>query len=313
MVALAELVLGGDVPRSVQVSLRQVAFAVGQSTRFVGQAARSLELDAAARQTLFANPAFASLVETLATGFLLITPIEPRGLGRERRVFKYAYSEPLSPRQRGLLWSSFGIEPVRIDFDVPLIGDAQGYHLECQVPEDLQIVDVTLVASVRRRRFVRVEPGRGDVAHVFLSRVPATAEGTATVRIRPTPDGILRATAASAAVILFTLVVGAWLGGRIATGSEPAAALLLLVPGLLSTVVSKPGEHKLSSMVLRGLRWSVALASFCSFLAAGAIALLYDGAALRWTFACLAAVTAVVVAVLRVALRKARRTAHEAG
>jgi len=312
LVAAAAAALEDDVPSSIVASLRTVAFWRPVPGVSIEDQVRDASGDAEARAALFARPAFRGLVESLANGFLLVTPVTDVAEGAQRRVFKYAYSEPLARKRRPTVKQSLGFRPFGVEFDVPLIGDAQGYHVECEVPGDVQISDATLRTIGGEGDMEVTAPGRGDRVHLFASDADAVAFGQASVRILPAPEGMLRATRLSVAVIFASLVAGMVFGGAIERSSDAAAATLLLVPGLLIAIVSKPGEHRLASMVLRGLRWCVAVAAGSSYVAAGAIALSVEGTALRLTFAGLAFVCALCLAAVSVAVRAAQQPSPSA-
>jgi hypothetical protein len=304
LVAAAQAVLGAEVPSSIRISLRSVVFLDPALRGATLKAVRELEIDKSARQELFERPGFSGLFESLARGFLLVTPVAHPEAGR--RIFKYAYSESFFRDRRAPLMQSLGLDPLLIDFDVPLIGEAQSYHLECEVPEDLQIADATLIATTADGTRDSAAVGRGERVHLLLSDLDPVAEGIATVRVTPSATGTLRATTLSTFIISLTLVLGAVFGHRIAQGSDAAAAVLLLVPGLMIALVLRPGEHRLASLVLRGLRAMVLVAAWCSFVAAGLIALSVSGSALTATFTCLATVAAGCAAVALVALVRAQ-------
>lgn len=287
----AQVVLDCAVPRSILVSLRSIVFSQStQGARAADFLLSNFPRDLTARAELVRSPGMVALSRNLAAGFLLITPLYSDH--RSRRVLKYAYAQRLSPFGRASVRQSMGVDPLPIEFEVPLIGEARGYHVECHVPEDLQIAEIVVSSrSVDEADQVDViVDGQGERAHVFVSDQTAMADGYATIRILPSATGMLRATALCASAIFVSLVAGALFGRGITEGSDAAAALMLLVPGLLSAVVSKPGEHRLSSLALRGLRWCVAAASACSFVAAGLIALSVHDDGLRVWFAVLAGV-----------------------
>lgn len=240
---------------------------------------REIPLDTEERERLFSSPVFCSLVQSLVDGFLLLAVVDvDDGL---RRILKYAYSGPLYPPDERSTAQSVGLATTQIDIAVPLVGEGASYHLEVHVPEDLLVVSALLRSRSADMLREDIQPGHGSMAHVYLRDVDLFADGDAQVELAASPSGMVRATVVSTWGIAISLTLAACFAPRIAKGSDAATALLLVVPGVLSTVVSRPGEHRLTSVLMRGYRWIVALAACCAFLASGAIALQVQGTALR--------------------------------
>jgi hypothetical protein len=109
--------------------------------------------------------------------------------------------------------------------------------------------------------------------------------------LRPKRSGFLRPAQAAVLTAFLLLLGGALseaLGGRLATaevGSADAAiAVLLVVPSVISAYLANRGEHELLSELLRLPRLGVALASFTTLLAGGALVIGFSGRVLAWSW-----------------------------
>jgi hypothetical protein len=127
------------------------------------------------------------------------------------------------------------------------------------------------------------------------------------VLVRPSPDGLLRACAVSAGFSTVLLFLAALFASRFDRHSLDASiALLLVLPGVVSTLLARPGEHHLVSRLLRGVRVLTLASAVTVYFAAAVVVAGVSGHALqKWWFA-LAAVSAIPSVVLGIAVQRCR-------
>jgi len=131
--------------------------------------------------------------------------------------------------------------------------------------------------------------------------------------------GLLRGSALVATINAIMLSLGAAklksLLNAIGPHSDAAPALLLVVAGLVSAFMARPGEHVLASRILVGPRAAVLLSGFLSYAAAISIVVgtdvVHELPGLQWTWWILASLSwlSVVVLGLAAALARNQKTA----
>jgi hypothetical protein len=245
------------------------------------------------------------LIQSLAESFIVTVPLGADA-GR-RRVLKFSYDEivgdpglPLPEEfRRGFAWRS---KPIW--FPVYAMRDVPSYHLEVEAPPGLWITRRELVVtddpSHQKRR-------SGPFARArFYHRPTENCLGIATIYLRPQTTTIVRASAITAwlaVALLLAFFVALWLGGFHANDST-APALLLFLPGALSTLLLRPGEHALTTDMLRLLRAVTAAPGVLAFAGGAAFAALpHRSDALIVVFGALAAASYGFAAILTLAWR----------
>jgi hypothetical protein len=308
----AAFALERPTSRSVQVSLRDVVFARAGRAAASVHATRTLALDTDERAALFDNPTFVALLETLASGFVLLVEVPQEEDGR--RIIKFAHAQPLARERRVPILASLGISPLSIEVDLPSISTAASFHFECLLPEAVQVIDASVTTKWFDGNHTQSSVSGGvsetDRAHVHVSSPPPNADAVVALSVLPSANGVLRPGALSAIGVVIVLAVGGLFGKRIQSSSDAAAAILLLGPGLLSTLILRPGEHGLASLALRGLRWNIAAGAAAAFIGAGLVALDLHGGALRTALLALASASLVPAVLLCLAWRSTARIAR---
>lgn len=231
---------------------------------------------------------------------------------RQRTVFKITQElaheppDPLPPRAE-LAWDA-----TSAGFDTPDVIATASYHFQFVAPDGLMVVGGRLLGVH--------DDGRDDTPfgttaqwgsvlglNAHASDVPEADTYEAVVSLRPSPDGLLRASAASAVVSSLVLLLATAVAHRVDdTEAGPSTALLLALPGLVSTFLARPGEHSLVSRLLRGVRVLTAASALTVYAAAGVLAVGVAGGALRATWLGLALFSAVPAVALTVAVWSCR-------
>jgi hypothetical protein len=267
-------------------------------------------------------------VNTLDQNVLLLADVAVDRV-RDRALFKI--SEELGPEGSSSLplRSEIAWEPMSFVFGVPEVLRNSSYHFQFIAPDGLVVAGGDLVA-VGARSTTRdgstdddavtdddvssVEFGRsaghGQVfgANVHLDEVPEADGYFVTVRLRPSPDGLLRASMLSACFTTLLLALAVVFADRIDdTRLESSAALMLVLPGIVSSLWLRPGEHSLVSRMLRGTRALLLTSVVIVYTAAAAV--LVVGAMpgrLRFWWSILAALSLLPAGALVRALRSCR-------
>lgn len=261
--------------------------------------------DSDQRGILAESDFFINLASDLAIQFLLLVPTS--GRAAERGIIKFSYAQPLE-RRRGKalarLAGKMGWRPAAFDFAVAGVGQGESYHIEFTVPTGLRASASELVVFLPatheipsgeeledpENRFSRPGVSAGNRVHAYTSRRPARADAIFSVWLQPEKTGLLRASVATA--FLTTLVLAFFLiDSRLESMSgDSATAILLVVPGLIAAFIVRPGEHRLVSDLVLGVRAQVVLAGLSAYGAALAIVARFEASELRKWWLLLAAI-----------------------
>jgi hypothetical protein len=261
-------------------------------------------------------------ITTLDHNVLLLADV-PLDRVRNRVLFKI--TEELGPEGSSplSLRSEIAWQPLSFVFGVSELLRNSSYHFQFVAPDGLVVAGGELLAADVKgmARGLAHEPHSisasfGHVAthgqvlgvSVHLDEVPEADDYLVRVLLRPSPDGLLRASALSSCFTTLLLILAVVFAGSIDnTRVESSAAVMLVLPGIVSSLWLRPGEHSLVSRALRGTR-TLLLASVVTIYTAAA-AVLVVGAVpdrLRLVWSVLAAVSAVPAAALVRALRRCR-------
>ncbi|MDQ3952157.1 MAG: hypothetical protein M3279_04205 [Actinomycetota bacterium] len=227
--------------------------------------------DPGLRQHL-ALPLFQEYAEWMATKFLLL--VEVPDTSRVRRVMKISYSQPLErvATARWHRWTSMaGWRPAQFHVDVQGVGEGQTYHCEFEGPQGLEVGRAELVLNPThdgelQQRYAGEIVGRR--AHIYAPDAPLGADGIASIWLLSPRSGLVRAalftSAVIAAVFLFFFV-----DGRITeTMHGRTLPLLLAAPGVVAGFVLRPGEHRIATDLLAGVRAAVAVSALSACVGA---------------------------------------------
>ena len=163
---------------------------------------------------------------------------------------------------------------------------SDSYHLEIAAPPDLEID----AAQLRFERAVVgkdvmpenvTDGGRLQRAHLYVSHVGSEFRAKAFIYFRRQRDAFLWSAFLTALLVVALLAVGLTrlddlIGDQHANQSQTAAALLLITPTLLAAYLARPGEHRLASKILIGVRCLVVGTAFCAVVAVGVLAASYS-------------------------------------
>jgi hypothetical protein len=165
------------------------------------------------------------------------------------------------------------------------------------------------LVAVRGRRPFGAAASQGAVLglQAHLHEVPEADTYNAEVLVRASPDGLLRASAVSACFSAVLLFLAALVANRLAeTRADSSAALLLVLPGVISTYLARPGEHHLVSRLLLGVRTLTVASGMIVYVAAAVVVSDVAPGLVREIWAGLAVLATLIAIVLTVAVRRSR-------
>jgi hypothetical protein len=272
---------------------------------------------------LFANETFVARIAELTVKYMPIAAIDTT---RASRIVKFRTVEPqVNPLKLIGFREKFGMRPGLFVVDAPSIGRAQREHLRILAPGGTFLSSANLVARPDSGRHLGKPapqpPGAKYKQRLTLERAVIYSRDAETgpyqvhFGLRPS----LREFQAPAIIALLVSslllslgAVGQRYYGTLAKvsveTSEPAVALLLLIPTLAVAYIAREGEHEVRAHLLRWLRYLVGASGF--FTIAAAIALVAHGNSLvlTWVWLVGAAYCAVaLVVVLGVCAHISRR------
>jgi hypothetical protein len=150
--------------------------------------------------------------------------------------------------------------------------------------------------------------------NAHLDAVPEADDYSVEVRLMPSPDGLLRAAAVSAAFSTVLLFLAALFVHRIDQQRlESSTALLLVLPGVVSTWIIRLGEHSLVARLLRGTRILLLMSAISVYIAAAVVMGGVSQGTLRTVWLLLGLCAAVPALALSVAVRRCRVAAQHGG
>jgi len=282
---LAEAVLGGSLPEDLQRDLCTIATHRQEPAAEAFRSLRDPPRDcrsADERALLVEEPRVMTVAEDLTNNFLLLVPIAADL--EARRVTKFSYEERPGAEIDRSLWRSL---PETMNWsDVPLLlpasslGAAGSYHVEIEVPDELEVASVSGI-DLRRGEPLPSETtqsGSQDYrglrrVHLHYSGLPRWTWGLIELKVGVARSGLLAAALLSAALTALLLSVASLRLEELREQAEVSSALLLAIPGVLSSYLLRPGEHPLVSKLFGGVRVVVFLSALCALVAAGGLAL----------------------------------------
>jgi hypothetical protein len=131
------------------------------------------------------------------------------------------------------------------------------------------------------------------------------------LQLRLEPRGLLAAAVTIAAFSLIVLTTGAILGsfGRHAEG-EVAAAVLVALPAAAAAYLTRPGEHRLVTRLVSGVRLLLLGVAAMSIAAAATLAVDFGHAARLTIWWIAAGLSLLITTLLGIAFVRARRALH---
>jgi hypothetical protein len=154
-------------------------------------------------------------------------------------------------------WLGWAATPV--PFDTPAIGHGASYHLDVLAPPGIQVRRAQLVLERPHVGRQECPAQRGTqtlrTAHLYATRVGQNTSASALVHFRPESGFIARAATLAALLSAVALTLLYVFGDRIARGhAEAAAAVLVVIPGLIAAYSARAEEHPLATTMAFGLR-----------------------------------------------------------
>jgi hypothetical protein len=222
--------------------------------------------------TVLADETSGYFLATFAGSYLLVALLaEPHG----RRVFKYAYDEPLrlgarASRARRLA-QRLGWSPFVVDIAVPTAAHAASYHAEVVVPEELRL-DAWIV-DTRSHRLLSTSTERAvDRASLYARGVTLADEPLLVTAICAERADLPTLALATSGVTALLLLAGAALGDLSSPTAGSSVALLLAGSVLFTTTVARSGEHRLVRGIFAGPRWLLTIVAVAALAAAASVA-----------------------------------------
>lgn len=220
-----------------------------------------------ARSKLYESQWFLTLCELLQYQFVMF--VDYQALDGERHILKMAYDADLGRySHEQSKWARLASKPETLgwkfryfEFKAPQVALCESFHIEIHAPEDLTIERASLVIpegdTVDDDQVVLSEQ-KGDIAHIYTSNVSTDAtDSEVKIFMRASEFGLPRAAfTLSAGVFLllgiFTLLQ--FCGKNLVGDHQSAATLLLLAPSIFAAFAIRPGEHRLASKLMFGIR-----------------------------------------------------------
>lgn len=290
----AEGLLGAALPCELEASLRRVAGGEPEEARAEIQswrrkAKRPTDPNREQWIALCDDESFRDQAEALAENFILTAAVD---LELDRRLlYKFSYEEPFDEEDGFGFFKDVGVRlgwrRKGIKIETPGVAACASYHLEMPAPKDLEIdaAHLRLVATSEAQQPPPEDAFDDDRhrAHLYVADVGPGISATALIFLRRCRDSYLWA------AFLTGLLITALLAGarpRLEEISRPAqsqtaGALLLVVPTILAAYIVRPGEHRLASRVLLGVRCFLILDAICALAGVALLAGAYQGATLH--------------------------------
>lgn len=312
--------LGAELTPELEAVLAKVA---GTDESAAEEACRLLRLTEPARSG--ASATVEELVHWLFTtldhNFLLLADVGVQQI-RRRTVFKITQELGLRVQEPLPIRAQIAWDPTSFVFDTPDVTAASSYHFQFVAPDGMAVSGGGLfaaaldsevadgVADGRRQRFGTAS-SQGSVLglNTHIHDVPEAATFNVEVLVRPSADGLVRACAVSAAFSAGLLTLAAIFANRLGDRLDASTAMLLVLPGVVSTFLARPGEHHLVGRLLRGVRTLAIVSGITVYSAAALLVAGVSGGALRASWAVLAGCATIPAGVLLYAVRRCRKDA----
>ena len=166
---------------------------------------------------------------------------------------------------------------------LPEIGASASYHVEIDVPKELEMNEVGLIGVKydaswkalsliqRQQRTWHIRQiGHSSQGNIYISRPPGRRTGYVWIKLRVRKTDFLVGALVASLIISVVLGLVAIQAKKVieAENSDAAVALLLLLPTLLAAYVARPREHEITMRMLRWARTALVLDGALPFFAA---------------------------------------------
>ena len=162
-----------------------------------------------------------------------------------------------------------GLAAIELAIQTPYIKGSATYHMQVESPPAVETRGINLLAKLKPGAVVD-SWHRDHGVHLYLAHAQIEKMLPAVVALRVGRRGFLTIswlTAVFAAAILWSFAV---VGDDALTHREVTAAVLVVVPAILTALVIRPGEHPIATRLLFGVRFLVAACGLLLFAAAAA-------------------------------------------
>lgn len=256
---------------------KHLRLALGRSPRSLGHRAAVAHLESALENAPLAvrrSPEWKRLRMLLgifATHFVLAIGV-PAG-GPRRVLVKYSFSDPYwfpwtrigrSRWRRVADWARRLVSLATWDalIATPGVGMCSSYHVEMEVPPDLEATRATLLAFDGRTWIAVDDPRPGRQIHVHTSRAASfnNRDSRLLVSLHPVHRrwqylAIGGAIATALSLLMGLIFARQWANGRdFVVFAEPIVALLVAIPAAVLNALMGRSPHDVTSRVLRPLR-----------------------------------------------------------
>lgn len=184
-----------------------------------------------------------------------------------------------APNAFSRLLQGIGLATKPVEVRAPAVAHGASYHMNFTVPDGVQIRHAQLIRTSRTGR--SPQPAVRGVSSVqsvdlYATGVRSDESATAQLRIKPCSSLLVRAGALSGVLVAVTMILALHYAPQLErspAATQSAAAVLVVVPGLLAAYVSRDAEHPLATSMLFGLRLTAMLPAIGSLLMAGLLIL----------------------------------------
>ncbi len=200
-----------------------------------------------------------------------------------RSIYKLSYDEPANEtvsKPKGALWRSLGWTSEQYYVRLNEIGASASYHVEIEVPQELEINAIGVVGK-RYRWYDDLENRKNSdyliqqikiatEGKVYIPEpIPGRRVGLAWVKLRARRSGFLAGALATSLITTIMLALAAVAAPYVVQvgKSESGTAALLLVPALVTAFIVRPGEHAITAKMLRWARIALVLNAMLPALA----------------------------------------------
>lgn len=275
----------GGLAVSHELSNALRAIAVKDADGALNELTTLLNSDSIAAKAVVDDDVFWRLANRLAQEFILLVHVEPSQLSR--RLLKFSYVENLEePSLIAGTLAVLGVRQSSLVFDVPGVSRATSFHFESDLPDELELREAALLVEEEDDFYVGKATLRGSRGHLYFSSpIGLSADGSVILFFARHRTGFVRIAWASA---LFTALTLAWFGMHVddlRADDSGATTILVAIPGLLSLLASRQGEHRLASRLFFGSRVLVGICGLLAYAAAATLAVELDNVTFRaiWT------------------------------
>lgn len=289
LIEAAEQAIGGALPDKLEDEISLIPHrSWAELTNDLNSVLARLLTDEVGRRDkrleLRADPIFPELAYTLASHSIISCLL--RGGAPRRSIHKLSYDEPVHEgvvaRPKGRVRRSFGWASEQYYVPLNEIGAGASYHVEIEVPKELEVNAVSLIGKSYRWYDQRLsnehldysiqQIGSANEGKIYIPEpFPGRRVGLTRLKLRARRSGFLAGAFATSIFTTVLLGLAAYGAPFVLKDHQPeaATAALLLVPALIAALVARPGEHAITAKMLRWARialvWNASLPALAVF------------------------------------------------